>query len=303
MIVVAGVANVEISVPVDAFPLEYRPVRYPQGQTGFRVAGVGFNLAAALATLGTPVRLATFVGTDLLGSLVEHELRARDLWGPWAVRGTDTPRALVLHAADGQRMVHTDLRDLPQARFPADVFATTLAGADWAVVTNIGFGRPLLKIARDASVPVAADVQEIASIDDEYNQDWIRAARILFCSHERLPCPAADWVRLLWSRYGTEIVVVGCGARGALLGVRDKAGIRLVPATAPRGVVSTAGSGDALAAAFLHAYTSTGDAHAAIERAVLFAGYKVGAAPGEDGFLTGAELAALAAQPTAPGHS
>jgi ribokinase len=97
MITIAGITNVEVTVPVDAFPLEYRPVRYPQGQTGVRVSGVGFNLAAALTALGTPARLATFAGADPLGIVVEHELRSRNLWGPWAVPGTDTPRAIVLH--------------------------------------------------------------------------------------------------------------------------------------------------------------------------------------------------------------
>jgi sugar/nucleoside kinase (ribokinase family) len=85
VIVVAGVANVEVSVPVDGFPLAYAPVCYPQGRTRVRVAGVGFNVAAALGALDVPVRLATFVGTDPLGAVVEAELRARDLWGPWTV--------------------------------------------------------------------------------------------------------------------------------------------------------------------------------------------------------------------------
>ena len=76
MIVVAGVTNLQFSVPVDGFPVTYVPVRYPQGQTGVRVAGVGYNVAAALAALGSAVRLATFAGDDLLGGAVETELRA-----------------------------------------------------------------------------------------------------------------------------------------------------------------------------------------------------------------------------------
>jgi sugar/nucleoside kinase (ribokinase family) len=46
-----------------------------------------------------------------------------------------------------------------------------------------------------------------------------------------------------------------------------------------RGVISTAGAGDALAAAFTHVYAATGDPHAAIEQAVVFAGHAVGAEP------------------------
>jgi sugar/nucleoside kinase (ribokinase family) len=58
-------------------------------------------------------------------------------------------------------------------------------------------------------------------------------------------------------------------------------------------VVNTVGAGDALAAAFLHVWSRTGDPQVAVEQAVLFAGYRVGAASGEDGWLSEADLAAL----------
>jgi sugar/nucleoside kinase (ribokinase family) len=293
VIVVAGVTNLQFSVPVDAFPVVYSPVRYPQNQTGVRVAGVGYNVAAALAALGDEVRLATFGGGgDLLGGVVELELRARGLHGPWVVAGQNTPRSLVLHEPGGERMICTDLRGLPQAVYPPVVFAEALQSADWAVITNIGFARPLLAVARDGGVPVAADVQAIDDLDDDYNRDWMAAAQVLFCSHERLPVPPARWVSMVQERYPAPVVVVGCGAGGALLGVRDSGEIRHVPAVAPRGVTSTAGAGDALAAGFMHVYAATGDPHAAIEQAVVFAGYAVGE-PGDSAFLTGPQLPAL----------
>ncbi|HEV3380078.1 MAG TPA: carbohydrate kinase family protein [Trebonia sp.] len=293
MIVVAGVTNVQFGVPVDGFPVGYAPVCYPRGKTRVSVGGVGFNVAAALAALGDEVRLATFAGGDLLGVAVEGELRARGLDGPWVAGGQETPRSVVLVEPGGERMVHTDLRGLPEAVYPAGVFADALAGAGWAVVTNIGFARPLLAVASDAGVPVAADVQVVSEADDEYNRDWMAAARVLFCSHERLPVAPADWVRLVRRRYGTDVVVVGCGAAGAVLGVRETGEVRQVPAVAPRGVTSTIGAGDALAAAFMHVYAASGDPHAAIEQAVVFAGYAAGAPPGGPAFLTGPELAVM----------
>jgi acarbose 7IV-phosphotransferase len=301
VIVVAGVTNLQFSVPVDGFPVDYAPVRYPQGQTGVRVAGVGYNVAAGLAALGGNVRLATFAGGDLLGSSVESELRARGLDGPWVVTGQETPRSVVLHEPGGERMICTDLRGLPQAAYPPAVFARALDGADWAVITNIGFARPLLAVARDAGVPVAADVQAVEDLDDDYNRDWMAAAQVLFCSHERFPVPPRAWVAMVQERYRTPVVVVGCGAGGALLGVLGTGETRHVPAVAPRGVTSTAGAGDALAAAFMHVYAATGDPHAAITQAVLFAGYAVGAEPGESAFLTGPQLAEMTQ--AAPGDS
>ena len=93
---------------------------------------------------------------------------------------------------------------------------------------------------------------------------------------------------MVQDRYRTPVVVVGCGAGGAPLGVRDSGEIRHVPALAPRGVTSTAGAGDAVAAAaFMHVYAATGNPDAAIEQAVMFAGYAVGAEHGGSAFLTG----------------
>jgi sugar/nucleoside kinase (ribokinase family) len=47
-------------------------------------------------------------------------------------------------------------------------------------------------------------------------------------------------------------------------------------AIAPRGVVSTAGAGDALFASFLHGWLATGNPVDALRTAVLHAGWKIG---------------------------
>ena len=105
MIVVAGVTNVQFSVPVDGFPVAYAPVRYPQGQTGVRVAGVGYNVAAGLAALGGEVRLATFLGDDL---------RKRDpkFQSPRYKRYLEAVEKLSLFARDiyGKKVIHLAVR-------------------------------------------------------------------------------------------------------------------------------------------------------------------------------------------------
>jgi acarbose 7IV-phosphotransferase len=293
VIVVAGVVNVEVSVPVDGFPVSYVPVRYPRGSIGVRVGGVGYCVAAGLAALGWPMRLATFVGDDPIGDSVRAALAQRGLLGDAVVQGSATARAVVLHDNVGNRMVSTDLRELPDAAYPEEKFAESLDAARLAVITNIGFARPLLAVARAAGVPVAADVQAVSRIDDPYNADWMDAADILFCSHEKLPVEAGDWARMVQHRYGCSILVIGLGASGALLAVRGRPP-RRVPAVSPRGVVNTVGAGDALAAGFLATYLETGDADTAIERAVTFAGYKVGAANDEEGYCSAEALRRMA---------
>jgi sugar/nucleoside kinase (ribokinase family) len=293
VIVVVGVTNVEVAVPVERFPLAYTPVRYPRWDVHARVAGVGYGVAAALTALGDDVRLATLAAADPPGLMVHAALRERGLLGAGVLAAPATAVSVVLYDAAGRRMVNTDLKDLPDARYPPELFAALLEGADMAVITNIGFARPLLAVAAERGLPIAADVQAVESLDDPYNADWMRAARVLFCSHEQLPCSPEEWIAAVWQQYGCELVVVGCGAAGAVLGVREHRVVRHVPAVAPRGVVNTVGAGDALAAAFVHLLTRTGDPHLAVEQAVLFAGYRVGATAGEDGWLPATELAEL----------
>ena len=47
----------------------------------------------------------------------------------------------------------------------------------------------------------------------------MRAARILFMSDEALPTSPEEWARQMTHAYGTEILVIGLGARGVLLSV------------------------------------------------------------------------------------
>ncbi|HRC76137.1 MAG TPA: hypothetical protein PLO33_10700, partial [Kouleothrix sp.] len=70
-IFVSGLINIETTVQVDRFPIEYSPVRYPFFGVRSTVAGVGYNVAKALATLGDSVRLASIVGRDMPGALVD----------------------------------------------------------------------------------------------------------------------------------------------------------------------------------------------------------------------------------------
>jgi sugar/nucleoside kinase (ribokinase family) len=232
------------------------------------------------------------VANDPLGHIVKAALLERGLWGDAVVEGSATPRSVVLYGPDGSRMVSTDLRDLPEAHYPPEQFRASIEGASWAVVTNIGFARPLLEVATAEGVPIAADVQAIDDLYDSHNAAWMAAAEVLFCSHERLPMPPAEWATAVQDTYGCRIVVVGMGADGALVKAGDDRAVH-VPAVAPRGVLNTVGAGDALAAGFLQALLVTGDTYRAIEHAVTFAGWRVGAEARDDGYCSWDELVGL----------
>lgn len=296
-ILVAGLINIETTVQIDHFPLDYFPVRYPFWGVRSTVSGVGYNVAKALTTLGDEVAFLSLIGEDAMQPVVRQALAADGI-DPAQVLAQmpQTCQSVILYDRDGRRQIHTDLKDIQERPYPTDHFSQALTGSKLAVLCNINFTRPFLALAQQAGVPIATDVHAIADLDDDYNRDYMAAASILFMSHERLPCPPEEWAARLQARYGTPIIVIGLGAEGALLAVQQDQVMERIPAVAVRPVVNTIGAGDALFSAFVHAYGRSADPYAAIQQAVIFAGYKIGSTGAADGFLTDGELAQWVAQ-------
>ncbi len=290
-ILVSGLINIESTLKIDSFPIEYSPVRYPFFGVNSTVSGVGYNVTKALLTLGSPARFLSLIGRDLASELVRWSLARDGLPGDWVVAGmADTAQSVILFDSNGRRQIHVDLKDIQDQVYPAKLFEPALQECSLAALCNINFSRPFLQKAKRAGKLVATDVHAVSQIDDAYNADFMRAADILFMSDELLPGPPEDWVRALWSRYSAEIVVVGLGAQGALLGVRKDQFLERLPSVHIRPVVSTIGAGDALFSSFLHFYNKSRDPFPALRKALLFASYKIGAAGAADGFLNEPEL-------------
>jgi ribokinase len=289
-ILISGLTNLETTVRVDGFPIPYFPVRYPFFGVRSTVSGVGYNVARALTTLGNNVRLLSLLGSDPAGGLARQALAAHGIAGDHVLAQlSETPQSAILYDGEGRRQIHVDLKDVQEQVYPSALFDEAVAGCRLAVLCNINFSRPLLSLARQRGMVVASDVHAVADLDDPYNADFMRAADILFMSHERLPTPPEEWAGAVSARYGNRIVVIGLGAEGALLATKGEAP-QHVPAVVTRPVVNTIGAGDALFSSFLHVYTQTGDPYLAIRKAVVFASYKIGVAGAAEGFLDGERL-------------
>jgi sugar/nucleoside kinase (ribokinase family) len=290
-ILVSGLINIETTVRVDGFPVEYTPVRYPFFGVNSTVSGVGYNVARALVTLGAPVAFVSIIGRDMAAGNVYDQLRRDGIPHAFVIGALEqTARSVILYDSSGRRMINVDLKDLQERAYPEALFEQAAHEASLAVLCNINFSRPFLGAMRRRGVPIATDVHAISSLDDDYNRDFMAAAHVLFMSDELLPCSPEEWVKGLWDRYGTEIAVVGLGAQGALLGVRRDGTVARFPAVQTRPVVNTIGAGDALFACFVHVYHQTGDPYLALRKAVVFASYKIGTAGAAEGFLDEAGL-------------
>ncbi|HVV10791.1 carbohydrate kinase family protein [Amycolatopsis sp.] len=263
------------------------------GEISIRLAGTGWTTARTLQTLGSEVTFATYVGADPIGRLAVDGLRRHGLYGPATLVCAEQPRAMVLYDRAGSRSGASDLRTTPLLRYPADRVAVD-SSVVAAVLTNIGFTRPLIPLCVDRGIPFATDLHLFDSLS--YNRDWMSEAHILARSHETLDGSPESWIRETWRQFGTEVVIVGCGGEGSVIGRRSNGEVWHVRPSTPRGVRFVGGAGDTMLAAFVHYYFTLGDAVAAGRHAVLAAGWKVGGGPEEEAGVS-AELSAHHALP------
>lgn len=291
-ILVSGLLNIETTVPVKGFPIEYYPIDYPFFGINTDVSGVGYNIAKALKTLGDEVELISFLGNDaeaarILSRLFDDGIKSAKIFRKLKA----TPVSAVLYDIEGKRQIYCDLKDIQEQSVNPDDVIDSLKGCDIAALCNINFNRELIKKAKELGVMTATDVHVLGDIEDEYNRDFMENADILFLSNENLPCPAEDFIVKIAKRYHNRIVVIGMGAQGAML--YDNDDVCLVPAFAGGKVINTVGAGDALFSSFLHFYAKGMDAKKALQRAVIFAGIKIGHNGASKGFSKEQEIEKL----------
>lgn len=297
-VLVCGNVNIELGFAAPGLPLPaVESAEFP-GALSLGASGVGFNVAHALARLGAGVRLLAFAGDDAAGEVVRAQARAAGITLqvlPWA----RTPLSLVVTAPGGARQIYRDLGGVADAPAPVNAFLQALTGVDVAVLTNVGWTRDLLPLARAAGVPVVTDLQATPGPGHPYDAPYLAGADVVFLSGANLPGPAEEAVAAYRAAHDPELLIVGLGERGALLSERGRAPWYR-PAVSTRPPVSTNGAGDALLAAFVRAHFGGTEAREALRLACVFASWKCGEAGGAAGHLTWPELTALASPPPPP---
>lgn len=293
-ILISGLVNTETTVRVREFPIPYYPIDYPFFGISTAVSGVGFNLAAALRTLGDRVTLLSMVGDDLPGQTVRRELEALGV-ATEGVRNClkETPGSVVLYDEQGRRQIYCDLKDIQETAY--GFTEETCRGVDLVMACNINFNRPLLHAAKAAGKTVATDVHVLRDLYDDYNREFMQCADILFLSDEGI---GEDYRGFLWELgriYHNKIIVLGRGSRGAALHIPERGVFHELPAVQVGPVVNTVGAGDALFSAFNHCYARGFSPLEALRRAQIFASAKIGVSGAAKGFITEDRLEELAA--------
>ena len=285
----SGLTNIETTCAVSGFPIEYAPIDYNFFGVRSAASGVGLNVALALTALGDKVTIASFAADDPAGAAVRSAVGA--VYESRLAPCSETPQSVILYDKSGRRRAYTDLKDIQQRELPTE-FSEDFSAFDAFCLCNINFSRGLLPKAKITGKPIFCDVHCLSDISDGYNADFMRAADVLFLSNESIAGREEDFVRQLSQAYPCGVIVVGMGGRGALLYVRGE-GFELIPAVYTRMVVNTVGAGDALFSAFTHYYVKGYGAKESLQKAAVFASYKIGESGAAKGFLSENKLEQL----------
>lgn len=285
-IIVAGLINIETTLKVKGFPIEYFPIDYPFYGIGSGVAGVAINISKALNTLGEEVKIVSLIGQDEEAERVEKMFEKQG-WSREYLKNelSDTPQSIILYDQTGRREIYCDLKDIQDKSYSEDLLMEALNDCKAAIICNTNFTRPLLRMAKERNITIATDVHVLGDIEDSYNKEFMEYADILFLSDEHLSGAPESFINDLKNTYPSKIIVIGQGSKGATIYVRKEEALYHIDAVNTRKVVNTVGAGDALFTAFIHYYVNNESPIEALKRAVIFASYKIGTDGAAKGFI------------------
>ena len=288
-IFISGLTNIESSLKVDSFPIEYNPIEYPFFGISTSVSGVGYNITKALTVLKEDIDLFSIVGSDINGasimeSLARERINTNHLQ---IIKNGKSAESIVLVDKDGKRKIYCDLKDLQEINIIPNINPLDY---DLAILTNINFSRPLLKVFKNNNVPIASDVHVLSNLDDEYNRDFLNNSSILFLSNEGCLGKEESFIKEIYNHFHNDIIVIGCGEKGAIAYVGKEDRYYHQKAVAPLGINNTVGAGDALFSSFIHYYLNTGNIEKSLQFATIFAGLKISSSGGGNGFYPEEEV-------------
>lgn len=274
---VSGLVNIETTLKINSFPINYYPIDYPFFGINSNVSGVAYNVCRALTELNNQTELISFIGKDEEAKRIINQLNKNGIGTSHICEElSETPASVILYDNNGRRQIYCDLKDIQEKYLDCSLLKETVEKCDIAVVCNINFNRTLLKFAKDSGKLIACDVHVLSDIDDEYNKDFMQSADILFLSDEKLPCSPEKFIFRISKAYSAGIIAIGCGGKGAVLFDRLKNKAFKLSAVKVGDIVNTVGAGDALFSAFINYYCKGLNSLEAMKRAEIFASYKIG---------------------------
>lgn len=217
------------------------------------VGQAGGFCSKLLSSLGYKTAFIGFVGNDYHGHLIRKELKEQNVDAEALfIDPKGTKRSINFMYLDGRRKNFYDGKGSMVVRPDIERCKNILKESKIAHFNIPNWARYLLPTARDAGNIISCDIQDAYSLTDEYREDFIRYADILFFSGVNFENPM-EIVKQLSDRYPSKIIICGMGSRGccvyACKEIKQYDRIEM-----PKPVVDTNGAGDSLAMGFLTSY-------------------------------------------------
>lgn len=289
---VAGFVQKETIVKVDKIPIEYAGVINKPNTIFSSTGGDAYNESLALKWLGNSVDFLSMIGRDESMELINPPGCEVTLVTDYVLpRLYHTPTAVVLYDENRNQQIFEDIKEMRETAYDLNLFRERAARAEMLVVSNANFCRPLMWIGKELRKPVAVNIREYQESKIEYNEDFLKAADILYVSDDHLIADPFEFVKELAARYRPAIILLGQGADGLILYDKNKNIIAHYNTVKTHGVNNTVGAGNALFSCFLHFYNKTRDSVFAVKNALLFASYKIGFMGTSNGFMTEEQIA------------
>ena len=271
-ILVSGLCNVETTLKVHKFPIDYYPIDYPFFGIKSNVSGVAYNIVKALKTLGDDVTLTSFIGNDFEGEYILKELKNSNIDVSFIKNELkETPTSIVLYDNEGKRQIYCDLKDIQEKTY--DINENISQDKDILVLCNINFNRESIKNIKNKVI--ATDVHVFKNVYDEYNKEFLENSNILFLSDEAINMNYEEFIMNIENVYHNDIIVLGMGKNGSLMYVKAEDRFYHVPAVDTGVIINTVGAGDALFSGFIHYYAKGYSPIESLKRATLVASHKI----------------------------
>ena len=293
-ILISGLVNVETTLNIGQFPVQYTPIEYKFFGLKSNVAGVAYNVAKALVTLDNNVELLSMLGKDGDAKIVLEGLENGGISDTYILpKLHETPTSLILFDDEGKRKIYCDLKDIQESDYPMENAMKVIEESDLVVACNCNFNRPLLKMAQEKGKIIATDVHVLSDLNDDYNRDFMQYGDIVFLSDEIIVSDNKnpwDFLKEMYNMYAPKVIVLGRGSKGALMYLGEKDEFVELAAVKTGDVVNTVGAGDALFSAFVHFYAKGMEAVECLKRAQIFASLKIAYNGASLGFASEEEI-------------
>ncbi len=285
--VVAGIVQIETIVKVDRIPIQYMPLVCQPNTIFTNMGGDAYNESLALKALGNDVDFLSMIGKNDMGRLtcISDANYHLDISHVKPVL-EETPTAVVLYDRERQQQIYEDIKDIHDAVYNLRLFQECITDADTVILANANFCIPLARAAKEAGKTLAVNFRGFCEEKEPHNEELLRLADIVYLGDDNIIDSSYDFVKKLADTYGSQVVILGQGAKGLIIYSRKDDLIAHYHTVKTNEIVNTVGAGNSLFSCFLHFYISTGDAVRAVKNALLFASYKIGFMGTSNGFLS-----------------